>query len=195
VQVDDKTVAILGIMMDVTEQRQMEASLLQAIQTAEEAQREAESANRAKSMFLANMSHELRTPLNAVLGFSQLMLHDPNLTQTQHENLEIIERSGEHLLALINNVLDLSKIEAGRVELEPEIFDLHKMLLGLGEMFSLRAEQKGLTLVFDFDTNVPQYIRADANKLRQVLINLLGNAVKFTKQGGITVRVIVKGSK
>jgi CheY-like chemotaxis protein len=135
------------------------------------------------------MSHELRTPLNAILGFAQLMTRGQNLTLTQRENLETIGRSGEHLLGLINDVLELSKIEAGRVELQPENFDLHRMLLGLGEMFSLRAEAKDLTLVFDLDPDVAQYVRADQSKLRQVLINLMGNAVKFTHKGSITLRV------
>ncbi len=156
---------------------------------AEEARRTAESANRAKSVFLANISHELRTPLNAVLGFSELMTRDPNITREQRENLDIIGRSGEHLLALINDVLDLSKIESGKDKLEPEVFDLYEMLLGLGEMFSLRAEVRDLTVVFDLASDVPCYIHADVGKLRQVLINLLGNAVKFTERGGVTVRV------
>ncbi|MBN1583218.1 MAG: response regulator [Anaerolineae bacterium] len=167
----------------------LEARVTKRTQDLEAARLEAERANLAKSVFLANMSHELRTPLNAVLGFSELMTRDPSLTHDQQENLAIIGRSGEHLLGLINDVLELSKIEAGRVKLEPESFDLHRMLLGLGEMFSLRAEEKGLTLVFDFEPDVPQRIRADQNKLRQVLINLLGNAIKFTHRGGITLRV------
>ncbi len=162
---------------------------VEAEETARAAKIAAERASRAKSTFLANMSHELRTPMSAVLGFTELMATDPNLTEEQRENLNIIGRSGEHLLALINDVLDLSKIEAGRSELQPEVFDLHEMLLGLGEMFSLRAERKGLTVVFDLSPNVPRYVRADAGKLRQVLINLLGNAVKFTEKGGITMRV------
>jgi PAS domain-containing protein len=192
VWVEAQVVAMLGIMIDVTEQRALEVSLRRAIQTAEEARQTAEAASQAKSTFLANMSHELRTPLNAVLGFSELMFYDANLTRQQRENLDIIGRSGEHLLALINDVLDLSKIEAGKVDLRTEIFDLHEMLLGLGEMFSLQAELKGLTVVFDFEPSVPPYVRADVGKLRQVLINLLGNAVKFTEKGGGILRVSVK---
>ncbi len=173
---------VLVVVEDITERKQMAETLRQAKEAAE-------AANRAKSAFLANMSHELRTPLTAILGFAELLRHDSQLTIRQRENIEIIQRSGEHLLSLINDVLDLSKIEAGRVELEPEVFDLHKMLLGLGEMFSLRAEQKGLIMILDMAAKVPQYIHADLSKLRQVLINLLGNAVKFTERGSIILRV------
>jgi CheY-like chemotaxis protein len=134
------------------------------------------------------MSHELRTPLNAILGFAQLMDRDPNLTVEQQENLTIINRSGEHLLALINDVLEMSKIEAGRVTLEEKSFDLYRMLDGLEEMFRLRAEDKGLALSFERSENVPRYVRTDEGKLRQVLSNLLGNAVKFTQEGGVTLR-------
>jgi two-component system sensor histidine kinase/response regulator len=155
----------------------------------QEARRAAEAANQAKSTFLANMSHELRTPLNAILGFTQLMDRDQTLTAEQEENLGIINRSGEHLLALINDVLDMSKIEAGRVTLQEESFDLYRLLDGLEEMFRLRAEEKGLTLSFERAENVPQYVVTDEAKLRQVLSNLLGNAVKFTQEGGVTLRV------
>jgi CheY-like chemotaxis protein len=134
------------------------------------------------------MSHELRTPLNAILGFSELMTRDPNLSAAQRENLETINRSGEHLLALINDVLEFSKIEAGRLVRQAEDFDLYHMLLGLEEMFRLRAEKKGLVLWVQREPTVPQFIRTDQGKLRQVLINLLGNAVKFTATGQITLR-------
>ena len=177
------------------------AAASQALENArtEEALREAkataEAANRAKSVFLANMSHELRTPLNAILGFAQLMTRDPSLTPEQQENLEIIGRSGEHLLGLINDVLELSKIEAGRVTLQKESFDLHRLLDGLEEMFRLRAEDKGLMLIFERIPDVPRFVRTDEGKLRQVLMNLLGNAVKFTQEGGITLRVRSKEYK
>ena len=149
----------------------------------------AEAANRAKSIFLANMSHEFRTPLNAILGFTQLMNRDSSLTAEQQENLGIINRSGGHLLGLINDVLELSKIEAGRAMLNEQSFDLHHLLNGLEEMFRLRAEENGLALDFDLSPDVPQYVQMDEGKLRQVLMNLLGNAVKFTQEGGITLRV------
>ncbi len=153
------------------------------------ARRNAEAASQAKSVFLANMSHELRTPLNAILGFTQLMEDDPNLTEEQQGNLEIINHSGEHLLALINDVLEMSKIEAGRVALQETSFDLNYLLDSMEEMFRLRAEEKGLALSFERTEVVPRYVRADEGKLRQVLVNLLGNAVKFTQDGGVTLQV------
>ncbi|HEX6387732.1 MAG TPA: two-component regulator propeller domain-containing protein [Anaerolineae bacterium] len=149
----------------------------------------AEAANRAKSIFLANMSHEFRTPLNAILGFTRLMLHDTSFAKEQIENLGIIYRSSEHLLGLINDVLELSKIEAGRTLLNLQSFDLHRMLIGLEEMFRLRAESKGLALHLDLARDVPRFVVADAGRLRQVLMNLLGNAVKFTEQGHVWLRV------
>lgn len=156
------------------------------LKTAKEA---ADAANRAKSEFLANMSHELRTPLNAILGFTQLMQRDRTLTSEHQQYIEIINQSGEHLLGLINDVLEMSKIEAGRVTLHETEFDLHKLLHSLEAMLQLKAQSKGLRLNFDCTATVPQFIKADENKLRQVLINLLGNAIKFTGKGGVTLRV------
>jgi signal transduction histidine kinase/FixJ family two-component response regulator len=150
---------------------------------------QAETANRAKSVFLANMSHELRTPLNAILGFSELISRDERIPPEQLENLEIIMRSGQHLLTLINDVLEMSKIEAGQTTLNRTSFDLYSLLKTLQEMFHLRAANKGLQLLFDCAPDVPQYIQADSHKLRQVLINLLSNAVKFTEQGHVSLRV------
>lgn len=156
---------------------------------AERTKAAAEKADRAKSRFLANMSHELRTPLNAILGFSELMKRDPDITPALLNHLETINRSGEHLLSLINDVLEFSKIEAGRVVLNPETFDLHRLLLSLAEMFRLRARQKGLSLTVASAEDVPRYFLADQSKLRQILINLLGNAVKFTESGGVTLTI------
>ncbi|MEM7553419.1 MAG: ATP-binding protein [Cyanobacteria bacterium P01_A01_bin.84] len=150
---------------------------------------EAESANYAKSEFLANMSHELRTPLNAILGFAQFMERDKTLSSEQRESLATINHSGEHLLSLINDVLDMSKIEAGRVILNLESCNLHLLLHTLQEMFKLRTNSKGLNLKFNLDANLPQYIITDENKLRQVLINLLGNAIKFTETGEVSLKV------
>ncbi|MFB2897278.1 ATP-binding protein [Aerosakkonemataceae cyanobacterium BLCC-F50] len=154
----------------------------------------AEVANQAKSTFLANMSHELRTPLNAILGFSQIITRQKNLHPEQRENIGIIMRSGEHLLTLINNILDLSKIEAGRTALNEKSFDLHRLLNDLEDMFYLKADDKNLQLVFELHPNLPQYIRTDEVKLRQILINLLNNALKFTQEGGVSVRVSLENS-
>ena len=158
-------------------------------EVAKRAAREAEAANQAKSSFLANMSHELRTPLNAILGFTQLMRRDLGLTGEHQENLEVIGRSGEHLLALINDVLDMSKIEAGQIELSETDFDLYGLLDSLKGMFHLPARDKGFELVIERAPDLPRYVCADEGKLRQVLINLLNNAIKFTEAGQVTLRV------
>jgi signal transduction histidine kinase/DNA-binding NarL/FixJ family response regulator len=152
----------------------------------------AEAANAAKSVFLANMSHELRTPMNAILGYSQLMQRDASLRPEQREYLNTINRSGEHLLALINNVLEIAKIEAQRIILEPVTFDLTALLRDLGMMFKVRTDAKGLRLDLEGISERPHYIIADQNKLRQILTNLMGNAVKFTEKGGIAVRYAVE---
>lgn len=155
----------------------------------EQAKNIAELSNRAKSEFLANMSHELRTPLNAILGFSQLMNREKSLTPEQKENLGIINRSGEHLLSLINDVLDLAKIESGKMTLCPNDFDLYGLLDLIEEMLALRAESKGLELKIERQNYLPRYIQTDDKKLRQVLINLLSNGIKFTNEGTVTLRV------
>jgi signal transduction histidine kinase/CheY-like chemotaxis protein len=147
------------------------------------------AANLAKSEFLANMSHELRTPLNAILGFTQVMSQDYSLSSEHQENLAIINRAGEHLLNLINDILEMSKIEAGRITLNRSSFDLIHLLNNLEEMLYLRAASKSLQLVFEYAHDIPQYIETDENKLFQVLLNLLGNAIKFTDIGGVTLRL------
>ncbi|MGF2034571.1 MAG: ATP-binding protein [Nostoc sp. CmiVER01] len=147
------------------------------------------AANRAKSEFLANMSHELRTPLNAILGFSQVMSRDYSLSGEHQENLAIINRSGEHLLNLINDILEMSKIEAGRITLNSNSFDLIHVLKKLEKMQHASAASKNLELVFEYAQNIPKYIETDENKLCQVLLNLLGNAIKFTNTGRVTLRV------
>ncbi|MBD3885296.1 PAS domain-containing protein [Phormidium tenue FACHB-886] len=165
------------------ERKQAEDSLMVAKEAAE-------AANRAKSIFLANMSHELRTPLNAILGFAQLMERDATLSPTQQEALSTINHSGKHLLNLINDVLEMSKIEAGRIVLSVETFDLYRLLQTLQEMFQVRAQAKQLSLHFELANNLSQYVRTDEGKLRQVLINLLGNAVKFTQHGSVALRAL-----
>ena len=150
--------------------------------------KEAEAANRAKSTFLANMSHEMRTPLNAILGFAQLLERDPSLAEKQRQQLRTIARSGEHLLTLINDILDLSRIEAGRLTLHVAPFVLDELLDDLEMMFRFRAEAKGLHIEM-LREDLPKQILADQAKLRQIFINLVGNAVKFTQQGSVFIRV------
>ncbi|WP_231914839.1 PAS domain S-box protein [Methylomonas sp. DH-1] len=152
----------------------------------------AETANKAKSVFLANMSHELRTPLNAILGFSSLMRKSPQLAEADRRNLDIINRSGEHLLNLINQVLEMAKIESGRVQLADTAFDLQEMVGDVLNMMQARAAEKGLKLALDPESAYPRFIVGDRDRLRQVLINLVGNALKFTGAGGVTVRVRCK---
>ncbi|GAB4537040.1 MAG: hypothetical protein Tsb0014_25380 [Pleurocapsa sp.] len=152
------------------------------------AKNEAERANRAKSEFLANMSHELRTPLNAILGYAQLMQRSSVLSLKYQEYVNIIDSSGEHLLSLINDILEMSKIEAGQTFLNETSFDLYNLLTELEDLLKLKAQLKQLQLSFDCDRDVPQYIKTDRKKLRQVLINILGNAIKFTEQGTIELK-------
>ncbi|HEY9709851.1 MAG TPA: response regulator, partial [Oculatellaceae cyanobacterium] len=163
--------------------------LQQEIQERKKAEEAAAAASQAKSEFLANISHELRTPLNAIIGFTQVMSRDSILSVEQRQYLGIINRSGENLLELINDVLELSKIEAGMIALDESSFDLYWLLDNLELMFQIKAEQKNLDLIFIVSSNVPQYIKTDEKKLRGCLINLLGNAIKFTERGRITLRV------
>ncbi|MCT7995394.1 PAS domain S-box protein [Laspinema olomoucense] len=173
---------LTGTASNITQRKQAELALQQAKEAAD-------TASKAKGEFLSKMSHELRTPLNAILGFTQILNRDNSLNPQQQDYLGIISRAGEHLLTLINDVLEMSKIEAGRISLNETSFDLYRLLTSLEEMFKLKAESQGLQLMFEWTSDVPQFIKTDESKLRQVFINLLGNAIKFTEKGGIVVRV------
>lgn len=155
----------------------------------EKAKHEADLANRSKSDFLAKMTHELRTPLNAIIGFSELLSDDHDLTHRQRETLDIINHSGEHLLGVINDILEVSKIEAGKVEMRQERFNLSNLLASVYEMLAFGAKNKGLSFSIDKIGDLPGDIIADKGKLRQVLVNLVGNATKFTESGGISISV------
>lgn len=152
--------------------------LQQAIETTE-------LANRAKSEFLANMSHEFRTPLHGIMGFSQLLLQDRRMTPDQQSSLHVIHRSGEHLLSLVNEVITLSKIEAGVLTYDAKDVNLPHLCEGLQDLFAIQATSKNLLFHIHIDVEVPQFVKTDAKKLRQILINLIGNALKFTEQGRI----------
>ena len=171
----------VAFVLDLTERKQAEAE-----RTARQA---AEAANRAKSTFLANMSHELRTPLNSILGYAQILERDPVLAERQLAEVNVIRKSGEHLLTLINDILDLAKIEASKMELYLADFTLLPFVQGIANMVGVKAAQKGLELVCDLGSGLPQGIRADEKRLRQVLLNLLSNAIKFTDRGQVTLRV------
>jgi signal transduction histidine kinase/FixJ family two-component response regulator len=163
--------------------------LQQEIHERQRAESAAESANRAKSQFLANMSHELRTPLNGILGYAQILKKEKALSEQQKNGLDIIHRCGDHLLTLINDILDLSKIEAQKMELYLNDFHFPEFLQAIVAICRIRAEQKGIYLTYETLSTLPKFVRADEKRLRQVLLNLLGNAIKFTEKGGVTFQV------
>ena len=186
---------MIGTNWDITEIKLTEERLRDANHRLEEAAvlardlaLQAQAATNAKSRFLANMSHEIRTPLNAIIGFAQLLQHDPQLSAQQGDRVAIINRSGEHLLALLSDILELSKVEAGRQNLDPTTFDLRELLEDLALVFRVRAEAKKLAFGADGLDRVPHYVTADQLKLRQILTNLLSNAVKFADTGGVWLR-------
>ena len=176
-----EAVRMLGVNYDLTDQKLVEIAL-------NDAKAKAESANRMKSDFLANMSHEIRTPMNAVLGISQL-LQDTRLDSQQKDYLEKMRKSSESLLGIINDILDYSKIEAGKLDIAPSKFALDDMLDSLAKLFSFAAEDKGLELIFDIVPDLPPLLIGDPLRFRQILNNLLGNAIKFTSQGNVTLRM------
>jgi len=168
--------------LDITDRKQAERQLI-------EAREAAETANRAKSDFLSNMSHELRTPLNGVLGYVQILLRDASLHATQKQSLAAVQTCGEQLLVLINDILDLAKIERGKLEYHTEATDLAHLVRDVHDIILQRAMEKGLALKWDMDPEVPRGIETDPHKLRQILVNLIGNAVKFTEQGHVRLHV------
>ena len=185
-KVEQRTLELQATTLELQENNIL---LQQEIRDRKRAEEAAKAANRAKSEFLANMSHELRTPLNGILGYTQILKKGKTLTDQQKNGLGIIHQCGEHLLTLINDILDLSKIEARKMELYPKAFHFPEFLEGIAEICRIRAEQKSIELIYQTLTPLPSAIQADEKRLRQVLINLLGNAVKFTEQGCVTFKV------
>lgn len=190
-RISDSTQSRLIRTQDKLDKKNLELEMM--IEQLKDSEHKALEASHAKSLFLANMSHELRTPLNAIIGFAQLMARDRSLNHEQSENVRIIMRSGEHLLGLINDVLSLSKIEAGKVVLNEQPFNLRRMLQGIEEMFQIRAQNQDLNFVFNIPEGISEVVSGDERKLRQILINLIGNAFKFTTYGSVTVSICQEG--
>lgn len=191
-RVGEENVELTKAVAVAQERARVEEQIMNLNRRLEYSTAEAQAANQAKSTFLSTMSHEIRTPMNAILGYAQLMLRDPSLGSDARANLKIIGRSGEHLLTLINEVLDLAKIESGRTELKPVTFDLFRLFDDLAAMFRLRAEAKALRFEMVVDGESVLYVSADEGKIRQSLINLLGNAIKFTARGLVKLHVVLE---
>lgn len=198
-------IRMVGTNIDITELKTAELELIHYRDHLEEtiadrtlelevAMREAKAANHAKSAFLSNMSHEIRTPMNSVLGFAQLLERDPSLTPEARTKVSAILKSGDHLLSVINDILEMSRIEAGHVELRIEPVDLPGLMEDIALMFRLRAEEKGLAFTLNQSASLPQYVKTDLGKLRQIVINLLGNAIKFTNQGAVYLQIEAKAN-
>lgn len=180
---------IWSIVQDISYQKEVERRIGLSNQQMKQAKLEAEAASKAKSTFLANMSHEIRTPMHSILGHTQILEQDESFTPLQMRSFQAIQQSGEHLLKLINDILDLSKVESGKFTISEQDFSLNKMFSELRDIFQISALEKGLYLNFHVEEDVPDTIVADPHRVRQVVINLLNNAIKFTKRGGINVRV------
>lgn len=188
INLQGKITHFVAVKEDITKRKLIEEELIKS-------KIEAESASRAKSAFLANMSHEIRTPLNAILGFSELLLNDSNLSEEQKSKVETINRTGEHLLKMINEILEISKIEAGKASINLSKFNMYRVIEDLKNIFYLKAKDKSICLNFFIDDDVPEVIITDELKLRQILINLVGNAIKFTDKGSVSVVINSKNEQ
>ncbi len=189
----DELGRLAGAFVDTTES--IESEFRERAEALRRAKEEADAANEAKSRFLAHMSHELRTPLNAILGYAQILGRDTTLSGSQRNGVTVMHRSGEHLLGLINDILDLSKVEFGKLEIHPHDFSLGDFLEGIAATFAVRAREQGLGYRQSSDPNLPPYVHGDEQRLRQVLFNLIGNAVKFTDHGEVVVTVETLGPR
>jgi len=190
--VNDQTRGIVGTFVDITARKKLETDLTNTLESLQLAKEASEAANKAKSEFLANMSHDLRTPLNGIMGYAQILSRHKNLTGDQQKAVRIIHRSSEHLLLLINDILDLSKIEARKMDIKPSYFNFPDFLNGIVEIATIHAQQKDILFRFQQSGNMPEVVYGDEKRIRQILLNLLGNAAKFTEKGEVIFRVIIK---
>ena len=181
----------LQLQQEIKERQEVEEALRKSEKNLKKAKEAADAANKAKSEFLANMSHELRTPLNGILGYAQILQKSKTMTAKELDGVRIINQCGSHLLMLLNDILDLSKIEARKMELHRSNFCLPSLLMAVVEICKIRADQKGIVFVYQVLNSLPRYVRGDEKRLRQVLINLLGNAIKFTEKGRVIFGVKV----